>query len=65
MGFLKNTKNGRVFAWTPELAKLPHMVMYDQHEEPIEPARPIESPVLPEQKKPKLTKKTKGFGGGD
>ena len=67
MKSLRNTKNGRIFTWTPELANLPHMVLCDDvviAPEPLEHSAPTD-PVEAEQKKSKPPKKPKAVDGGD
>ena len=64
MKSLRNTKNGRTFTWTPELAALPHMVLCDDVAVAPGPLEPID-PVEVEQKKPKLPKKPKAADGDD
>lgn len=70
MKYLRNTKNGRTFTWTPELAALPHMILCDDVAVAPELLEPPEHPtpadlVESEQKKPKPPKKPKATHGGD
>ena len=70
MKSLRNTKNGRIFTWTPELANLPHMILCDDVVIAPEPLEPLEhsaptDPVEAEQKKSKPPKKPKAVDGGD
>lgn len=60
MDFLKNTKNGRVLPWSPELAKLPHMGSITSPKPEVVAEPEPESPLVSPPEKPKKPKAAKG-----